>query len=1574
MSPRTWRYCRQKTALGFAAVFLLNIVAPSAPAFATQTSADSLSAYWKFDETSGTSAVDSSGELNTGTNSGSTISTDVPTTTYTNARSLLFDGVRDTVTIPSSSSLNIGANNFTTMAWVKGNDMSASDIIFGKSNGGGASTSYGFLFGIFSGSYPAAIWATSASALSIVQSDVAISNGAWTHVAVVVDRSNSANCKVYINGSAVNTTVTALATNTGDITNSVDLRFGSESDGSFNWDGYIDDARIYKRAMSNREIAEIAAGNHPTTYWKGKAGPGFENQKNWSGSYIPDPYSKIVIRAATGSLTLTGAIKMTGLTINTGALMNIAGTGITMLDSGTFTNYGTFALKNSETLTNITVSTDKGTVMVVGSGATTGFKTGNTYNNLTINDGLLAYWNFENATGVRASDASGYGNSGSMVGGGSFVASPAPTNFYNTTSLSLNGTDSYFSGTDFRSGDNVSLAFWVNPATASNAQSFVGKHMRDGDNILLTGIFSDGYHARIRSATYQSGSVTTGWQHLTYTFQRTGTSTTLVNVYKNGARLWSRSLSAIIGDTAGLPWVFGQDWDAGPETSDFFGGTVDEVRIYGRVLNNGEISALAAGNQPSAAKGAVTLNGALNLNGSLTLNAGRLDVSTSNYGIVVGGSWINNGGVFVPRSSTVTFTGTTSGMEILSGGQQFAKLTFNGTGGTWNVKDRLTSSGTAVLTAGTVDPIGSHTMRFGQFVQNGGAITPRSGTVAITSPLSQTNKFTNALNVLRIEDPTENGLVGYWKFNEGTNTGSIVDSSGYAQTAIRRGSGSVWTSSVPSLTFDNPSAMSFNGYGDWVTSTVSSSFPDGSTSFTQALWIRTTGTGSLKTLLTRRNQGSWNQSDWPTMFLTQGSITLAVDDNSYMNTSDFIPVNDGEWHHVVGVKDGYDYSLYVDGTLRDSFNDTHPMNGSSGLPLAIGRAPSWAGSFFSGDLDDVRVYNRVLSAHEIVNLARGRYAAGNSSTATVTLGGDLSTAYLALDSGNLSASGYALTVTNSLSMLRGRGNLTLGSAVTTLGGLIMSGAKITSGAGTLDINGSVALQTGSLIAPSGYLTLSGNWNKTGGYFTTSSGTVQLDGTDQTLSGSSTFYNLTKSVTTAATLTFEAAKTFVVNGMLTLNGAASNLLSLRSSTTGVPWIIYPRSTTGVQYLDVQDSTNTGSTVIDCMDLDCIDSGNNVNWTIGVTPPSSSSQSSGYSQGPGGGRGKGTSLINALRARTALLQDYDRTIVREPDEEKEKEEVIAEKEKPQWDGTYAIERQRNRVVLAAGESRIIYKDVVADAWYAPYVASVIESDIARGYKDESGQLTGEFGVGKSVTKAEILKMALEASGKNELKAAAPRNKTAQGSWASSYVGIAESLSLSIFTPNTDVNSIATRGQVVQLIMETMSITIGKTPANYSDVPNSHPHSNAIAAATFFGLIAGDTKSDGTPLNTFRPDAPINRAEASKLIAMARTLQKMGFIAPAAVGGVKPLSSVANASSAAASSVATSAPVVPELTKAKVITQQLKVRLDSRSNADWVGTIYHGHIVTILWPLDNGWSYIKTSHGKEGYVESEFLEPIQ
>ncbi|MEK7562967.1 MAG: S-layer homology domain-containing protein, partial [Patescibacteria group bacterium] len=89
--------------------------------------------------------------------------------------------------------------------------------------------------------------------------------------------------------------------------------------------------------------------------------------------------------------------------------------------------------------------------------------------------------------------------------------------------------------------------------------------------------------------------------------------------------------------------------------------------------------------------------------------------------------------------------------------------------------------------------------------------------------------------------------------------------------------------------------------------------------------------------------------------------------------------------------------------------------------------------------------------------------------------------------------------------------------------------------------------------------------------------------------------------------------------------------------------------------------------------------------------------------------------------------------------------------------------------------------------------------------------------------------------------------------------------------DVNTPATRGAVIQTILEVMGFVIGKTTSTFSDVPANHHYGPAIALGAFHGFVQGDTSPDGALLNRFRPDDSINRAEVSKIIALTKELMK-------------------------------------------------------------------------------------------------------
>jgi hypothetical protein len=161
-----------------------------------------------------------------------------------------------------------------------------------------------------------------------------------------------------------------------------------------------------------------------------------------------------------------------------------------------------------------------------------------------------------------------------------------------------------------------------------------------------------------------------------------------------------------------------------------------------------------------------------------------------------------------------------------------------------------------------------------------------------------------------------------------------------------------------------------------------------------------------------------------------------------------------------------------------------------------------------------------------------------------------------------------------------------------------------SGAGTLylltnaiDIDGNFNNSAGIFDANGLAISCAGNWtNSATATYTHNNNSVTLDGTNQTLTGPTTFYDLTKIVTSAATLTFDNTAIQTITHNLTLQGASGQLLSLRSDAAAAYNLtLQAGGTQSLSYLDVQYSDASGGVEL-AAGPTSVNSENNVNWTF------------------------------------------------------------------------------------------------------------------------------------------------------------------------------------------------------------------------------------------------------------------------------------------------------------------------------------------------------------------------------------------
>jgi hypothetical protein len=98
----------------------------------------------------------------------------------------------------------------------------------------------------------------------------------------------------------------------------------------------------------------------------------------------------------------------------------------------------------------------------------------------------------------------------------------------------------------------------------------------------------------------------------------------------------------------------------------------------------------------------------------------------------------------------------------------------------------------------------------------------------------------------------------------------------------------------------------------------------------------------------------------------QNLVHFWSDAGSPMHPRSTGTVTDMNWHHLAVTRSGTTLTFYIDGVEAGTTEVTGSFNNNP-LPLRIGTdGPEWGvGSMFEGVIDDVRLYNRGLSAVEI---------------------------------------------------------------------------------------------------------------------------------------------------------------------------------------------------------------------------------------------------------------------------------------------------------------------------------------------------------------------------------------------------------------------------------------------------------------------------------------------------------------------------------------------------------------------------------------------------------------------------------
>lgn len=218
---------------------------------------DGLIGYWKMDESAANSCTGGTNDSCDSSGNGFDLAWQADATfsnTSKFGRALSLDGTGDDARVADNATLDL-TTGITISTWVKANSLAAYHRIVAKMDG---SESTGYMMDATSGGGGIRLRIDSTDCETAAG---VITTSGWYHVAATYDQSTM---RIFINGVE-----SKSCARTGSIsTNNQDLTIGNRSDNNSSWNGLIDEARIYNRALSPAEIKRLhewAPG--PVGYW-----------------------------------------------------------------------------------------------------------------------------------------------------------------------------------------------------------------------------------------------------------------------------------------------------------------------------------------------------------------------------------------------------------------------------------------------------------------------------------------------------------------------------------------------------------------------------------------------------------------------------------------------------------------------------------------------------------------------------------------------------------------------------------------------------------------------------------------------------------------------------------------------------------------------------------------------------------------------------------------------------------------------------------------------------------------------------------------------------------------------------------------------------------------------------------------------------------------------------------------------------------------------------------------------------------------------------------------------------------
>jgi hypothetical protein len=240
---------------------------------------------------------------------------------------------------------------------------------------------------------------------------------------------------------------------------------------------------------------------------------------------------------------------------------------------------------------------------------------------------------------------------------------------------------------------------------------------------------------------------------------------------------------------------------------------------------------------------------------------------------------------------------------------------------------------------------------------------------AAGEPAAQLETYPTETELAPACTPDADGMRAYWPFDDGPGTtfADVIENTAFND-------GACVGDACPTSTVSGKvsSAFTFDGVNDGVvvTNTLDLDFTIAG-GMSVETWVKTSQSCENNVVFVGRWEAntSPNYSAWWLGCVTGDVAAFHIRDskNKAFTVEGTSKINDGEWHHIVGTRDGTGNinNIYVDGALENSITPGYIGSLSfTAKDITIGHftAPSY---WYAGTLDEMALYDQALPADEV---------------------------------------------------------------------------------------------------------------------------------------------------------------------------------------------------------------------------------------------------------------------------------------------------------------------------------------------------------------------------------------------------------------------------------------------------------------------------------------------------------------------------------------------------------------------------------------------------------------------------------